>query len=294
MTFSYAPRLICVCLAAFTVLFALCGLLVSLSIPLVLRMVREMSAAAAARFILWLRLMPATMAGLAIIVICIPSYIRFEQRAEPEQVGLTCLVLAFLSLLLFGLSMARTALACLRSLNPRAALALVGVLRQRIVVSKPVRDGLSADQLAMAICHEEAHAQARDNFKRLLMLLAPGMFPGVSALERNWKRFAEWAADDCAVAGDPLRSVSLAGALVQVARLGAAGEPSPLATSLLANANELEARVDRLLNPAPIQRNPHLSAFAAASAWSPAILIVAMLHPAVPARIHDLLEHLLR
>jgi hypothetical protein len=290
VTLSYTVRLICVCLAAFAIVFASIGLLISVSIPFALRIAHKMRAAAAARFILFLRLVPATLSACIVGAVCIPSYIRFEQRAEPEDAGLACLALALLSFSLFSLSLVRAALAWQRSLNPQTALALVGVLRQRIVVSEPVKNNLSAEQLAMALCHEQAHADSRDNLKRLLILLAPGTFPGFSSLERNWKRFAEWAADDRAVAGDPDRSISLAAALVRVARLGLAGEPSPLVTSFLASENDLEARVDRLLNPAPVR---DFGAVAAITVSAFAVLIGAvMLHPGTPAGVHDLLERL--
>ena len=115
-------------------------------------------------------------------------------------------------------------------------------------------NALPAEQLAAALRHEEAHRVSRDNLKRLLLLLTPGLLPGLHgfhAIERGWARFTEWAADDEAVAGDAHLSLYLAAALVRIARMGGAPAPSPLATSFLGDSRELSARVDRLLSPAP-------------------------------------------
>ena len=109
-------------------------------------------------------------------------------------------------------------------------------------------------QLAAALRHEEAHRISRDNLKRLLLLLAPGLLPGLhgfGAIERGWARFSEWAADDDAVAGDAHRSLSLAAALVRVARMGGSAPVSPLTAAFLGDSREISARVDRLLSPAP-------------------------------------------
>lgn len=69
-------------------------------------------------------------------------------------------------------------------------------------------------------------------------------------LERAWRKFAEWADDDRPVAGRARRSFALAAALVRVARMTADEPQSPLAL-LLGDADQLAARVDRLLRPAP-------------------------------------------
>jgi Zn-dependent protease with chaperone function len=177
-----------------------------------------------------------------------------------------------------------------------AVLALVGIVRPRIVVSQAAQRVLSAGQMEMALRHERAHAHSRDNLKRLLILLAPGAFPGRAALEQAWSRFAEWAADDCAAGGSAQESLTLAAALVHVAKLGTIGKPAPLMTAFLATSHDLEARVDRLLNvstpnhpssPRQTSTSHFLSVTAVLTAG---IVVAAAMHP---ARIHSVLERLI-
>ena len=103
---------------------------------------------------------------------------------------------------------------------------MVGAFRPQFVISRNVLETLSPEELDCAIRHERAHRTSADNFKRLLLLLAPDVLPfltnAFSALDRSWITFSEWAADDSAVANDLQRSLSFAGALVHVAQMGAA------------------------------------------------------------------------
>jgi len=286
MTIPYALRLICVCLASFAIVFAVTGFTVSIFVPAALRTAERMRAASAARFILSLRLLPAALAAFTVAAICVPSFVRFEQRDEPEEVGMLCLLLVMFTAAVFAHSIFRTAMAWRRSVNAFSVLALVGIWRPRIVMSDEAREILSPKELDMALLHERAHASSRDNLKRFLIFFTPGAFPRFSSLEQAWKRFAEWAADDRATAGNPECSVSLAGALVQIAKLGKIGEPAPLATPFLAEVSDLEVRVDRLLNPAP-------AAPYAYGSLAPITLLALVLGASLyPEQVHELLEHL--
>ncbi len=73
---------------------------------------------------------------------------------------------------------------------------------------------------------------------------------GSAGVERAWLRFTEWAADDWAVSQDSACSLSLAEALVRVARLGAAAQASPLMSHFVAASVDISVRVERLLSPA--------------------------------------------
>jgi hypothetical protein len=277
MTVPYALRLLCVCLAAFFLIHLAVGLAVSWAAPAAVRVAERMRARRAAAFVLAVRLCPAIFAVLIVVALCLPSFLRFETAGSAEDVSVACLAAALMGLALWIVSIARAGRALNGSLRylrfcrsvgkesalpgeqspvwiisaPAPLIALAGLVRPRLVISREVIGALSSDQLSAALRHEHAHLESRDNWKRLLVLLAPGLIPGradFGALDRAWTRFTEWAADDRAAAGDPQRSVALAAALVRVARLGNTHIAPPLATSLLSDGADLSTRVDRLLN----------------------------------------------
>jgi hypothetical protein len=150
--------------------------------------------------------------------------------------------------------------------------------------------------LSVAVRHEQAHRARRDNLKRLLVCLAPGMLPfyrGCGSIERGWLKFAEWAADDCAVDGNPRRSVALAAALVAVARLGVSRPTLPLATCLVDDAADFTARVDRLVGPTvPAASKEQRQGGWLVVASSVALLGGAATQPAVWRLAHEAIEFL--
>jgi beta-lactamase regulating signal transducer with metallopeptidase domain len=177
---------------------------------------------------------------------------------------------------------------------------LAGIFRPRLVVSRAVVQTLDRTQLAAAVRHERAHSASSDNLRRLAMLLAPGVAPGFrgfARIEQAWSRFAEWAADDRAVAGDPRRSVALAEALLSVARLGLVRPPHLLATPLLCAGEEIGRRVDRLLRPLskpqPVFRQPVvLRACGACLLVTGAVAVLS--GTGMLATVHEALERLIR
>jgi beta-lactamase regulating signal transducer with metallopeptidase domain len=240
-------------------------------------------------------------------------------------VGLACLGAALLGATIWGLSIARAVGALSRSSrhirNCRRAghethlpgesapvwvvekadpvVMLTGVLHPRLVISQQVVTALSADQLAAVLRHEQAHGLFRDNLKRLLVLLTPEILPFLSvytALERAWARIVEWAADDRAVAGNPDASLSLAAALVRVARLGTVPATPTLATSLLSDGCDLSERVDRLLRAAPEESGPPRNTSGLLPGMAVLLagcLVALMLQPATLHSAHEFLEFLI-
>jgi Zn-dependent protease with chaperone function len=323
MMTPYLLRLLCLCLAAFFVIHSVVGLVVAASGPAAVRAARRMRPRLAGRFLLALRMLPAALALFVVAGLCVPSYLWLEPETNLEEVGAGCLAAAILAAALWAISTARGVRAARRSARhareserlgrrsilpgshlpvwlvdaPAPLLALLGVFDSRLVISSPVMNALSAAQLAAALRHEEAHRVSHDNLKRLLLLLAPSLLPGFhgfDAIERGWARFTEWAADDDAVAGDSHLALSLAAALVRIARMGGTPAPLPLSASFLGDSREISARVDRLLSPAPAAlMQPRNGAAVAAGAALAAGCAACMLHPATLESAHRIIEQLI-
>ena len=318
MIVPYMLRLVVLSLGCFYLIHTAFAIGMNMLSPWILTLAQRRNSSSAARLLLSARLLPSAAAILLVAGICVPSYLWLEPETGVEQVGLGCLAMAIfgavswliaaqrgLRAIVFSMRYARH---CpqLRLGNTRLCLiqgapgvfALAGILRPRLVISRDVVHQLSHAEMAAALRHERAHATSHDNLKRLLLLLSPDVLPvhllrGLSALENAWMRFTEWSADDRAVDGDSRRSVSLAGALVRVARMRTPAEISPLATSLVASAGDLEARVNRLLNPAPNYEQPRSLFLAMAALLSGCLLAAITARPTLEAA-HELLERLIR
>jgi Zn-dependent protease with chaperone function len=323
MMAPYLLRLLCLCLAVFFVVHSLVGMVISLSGHAAVRAARRMRPRLAARFLLALRLLPAALALFVVAGLCVPSYLWLEPEISAEEVGAGCLTAAILATALWTIATARGVRAAVRSvrharecerlarlstvpgshlpvwiLNAQApVVALAGLFRSRLMISSPVLNALTPGQLAAALRHEEAHRVSRDNLKRLLLMLAPGLLPGFHGfhtIERGWARFSEWAADDDAVEGDAHRSLSLAAALVRIARMGGTVSPAPLTTYFLGDSREISARVDRLLSPAPAEpARPRNTAVMAAGLALAAACVAGMVHPATLESAHRIIEQLI-
>jgi len=112
----------------------------------------------------------------------------------------------------------------------------------------------SHEALEVAIAHERSHVQQHDNLKLFLLSSLSHAGRTGNAVQR-WRRAAERAADDDAVAGNRTRAVLLAEALVTAAR-AVSTAPATLGMELMPFESELEERVNRLLEKSPLQ-HPH-------------------------------------
>jgi Zn-dependent protease with chaperone function len=278
----------------------------------------------AARFLFFLRVLPAVFAAVLVLGLGVPSYVWLEPRTTVESVSFACCAAAILGAAIWCISIARVVHATLRSSRyarqskqvgrelrrevaavPATVLkvdtpliALTGVFRPRVLVSSSVLGALTPDQFDAALKHENAHRISRDNLKRFVFLLAPGIFllmADLGALERAWSRFSEWAADDEATRGDARLSLLLAGALVRVARMGAVPQPSVAMTHLIADDRDLCTRVDRLLREGAAAETPHWrkSAILSCEALILAVVLAGATHwPAILRTTHEVLERL--
>lgn len=326
MITHYVWRLFCLCLASFVLVNSAVGLATAFASRGAIRMSESMRPRSAARFLFVLRMLPFAMGTVAVLFLCVPSYLWLEPQASYERIGWACLTVALLGVAGWVGSIARVARAVGASVRIGHAwqksgceallpgdlakavivekdgplLALVGVFRPRLVVSRAMLRSLSTEELQLALQHEIAHRSSRDNLKRLLLLLAPTPIPffrGFASLQHTWAKLSEWAADDEAVRGDSRRALSLAAALLRVARMGEASGLSFIHTSLCAGDQDLSARVERLLRvetlPGQLRFQPH--SFAISSSLGVSVCLAILLAwPATLSSVHRLLELFLR
>jgi len=138
--------------------------------------------------------------------------------------------------------------------TPRVA--LVGLRRPFILISKSLLDDGGLDPLALQVVldHERSHATQCDNWKLLLLYCLPRLglrWPGRKTWMQHWQSNAEWAADDDAVGGSRARALMLAEALVVLARTHTVVRQQIACTYLICEDTELALRVERLLNRTP-------------------------------------------
>jgi Zn-dependent protease with chaperone function len=310
MILSYLPRLACLVLACFFLTHAATALAVAMSAQRALRRAESLAPRPAARLVLSLKLMPLGLAAFCAVGICAPSYLRFEPERVDERVSLICLAMAIAGSAIAGIAIIRGLLGCVRSLrflrrcreagsvrddlkalvigSPRPLVALAGIVAPRVIMSLGIVEALNEEELAAVLSHESAHRGSWDNLKRLLMSLTPGF----ASLDRAWVRFAEFAADEEAVAGDAMRAVALASALVRVSRFGPIVEKSAVAIFFLGNTTDLTERVDRLLAPRPCVASSQRTTVSALLLAG--CLAVLAFNPATLRLVQSLLEGLIR
>jgi Zn-dependent protease with chaperone function len=320
MTLPYYLRLLCLCLATFFVVHALAWLAISSVTRGAVRVAGTMKPRMATRFLFVLRITPSALALFLVLGFCIPSYVWLEPNLPTERVGWLCLAAAVLGGLVWVASLGRGMAAVVRTeqyvrhCGGEAAsdsdmlvlpgnspvMAVAGVVHPRLVVSDAVLKTLSVEQQDAAFRHEAAHQASRDNLKKLLFLLTPDVFPmlgRMGRLERAWATYTEWAADDQAVDGDQDRALSLASALVKVAKLGVSPSPSYLLSTLMDTDRDLEVRVDRLLRkPAYAEKPlaPVVAFLRNVGMVASAIGVTLLLWPESLGSVHRLLEQLVQ
>ncbi len=325
MIADYYSRLVFLCFASFFLVHTAAGVAVTLLAPAALRRAEKMPAAAAAALVFSLRLLPFVMASFAVAAFCVPSYLLLEPQTGTEPLGGLCATAAVLGILSWLFAGARAATALWRTLaferecrrsgsemhlegrmtsalvvdSRMPLLALSGVLRPRLFLSREVLETLQPEELEAALRHEKAHRNSRDNLKRLVFLLIPEALPFArcfAPLERSWAKYSEWAADDEASGGDSHRALWLASALLRVARMGSALQPQ-LSASLTACGCGLEARVERLLRT---EAGPEEMAGRGSFVRHRKLLLIGacaaatVLLPGAMACVHGLLERLIQ
>lgn len=251
----------------------------SAAIALVAGRLTDAARGGSAGFWLALRLSPAVLSLGFVAAVFLPSYWRYEPRQFVEGFDVTLTTLAAVALVGVGAGVVRGAAAWraaarrteqwLQAARPLAlpgapmpafalevdapVMALVGIFRPRLLITRPLLDALTDEELRASVAHEFGHWRAWDNLKRLAMRAAPDALFATSAsraIERRWAAAAEHAADRSAGPSQDVRC-ALASALVKIARLTPLPAPVTEPMSLLIDGGDITARVQRLLDDAP-------------------------------------------
>jgi len=258
------------------------------------------------------RMLPGVGALLFVAAVFAPSYWRYEPRdlVEGFDVTLTGFAIVAAALLVAAsvravrawFSASRRTQLWMQTARPLALagapmpafeidteapmLALIGVLRPRLMVTRGLLDALTDEEIAASVAHEVGHSRAWDNLKRLLMRATPDLLSFCSAaraLERRWASAAEHRADRAAAHDSAAARCALASALVKVARLTPTTTPIAEPISTLIDGGDIVSRVERLLADAvpSVRRRSALgwtglavAAGVAAMAYAPALRLV--------------------
>ena len=330
MALPYLLRLVCLCFATFFIVHVASAILVWIGAPAAFKVAQHSQPGFAARFLFLFRMFPFALTVLVVVGFCIPSYLWLEPAVSHEKVGFACLGAATMGFVVWMLSVFRVGFSLLRTSRymskcqrdgqevtvegeaspvlvvKRAGpvMAVAGLLRPKLIVSSGVLHKLTPEQREAAFRHEQAHQASRDNLKRFLCLMAPDALPFVSGfrkIERQWARYTEWAADDHAVDGDSNRALSLAAALVSVAKMGVDHQPSYLLSSLysqlVAEDEDLAVRVDRLLREQQYAEKPLAPLVQVArnvALVTASLVVAAVVWPGSLGSVHQLLEKLIQ
>jgi Zn-dependent protease with chaperone function len=262
--------------------------------------------------LLALRLLPSAGALLIALAVVLPAFVGFEPHREHEAAGPLLIVLAALAAagLAGGIWRAGRAVRAARALlercrpgpdriGPEAVhvaetaepiVAVIGAWRPCIVATESVRAACSGEEFRAVLAHEAAHLAARDNLQLLLLTAAPdalALTPLAAALAERWRAAAECEADQRATGGDAERRLTLASALIKVARLMHSRGSAPPALGMPVAADDVPGRVRALLAPP----TPNASARILAALAACAVLIPLLALPRY-ALLHELIERL--
>ncbi len=257
--------------------------------------------------LLALRLLPVVGGFLLTSCLVTPAFLRFEPARDTEQPGPVLLFLGAAGMFVLLAGSARilraviltrrlrhgwlTSASALPSLDgqtpahlidvPYPLVAIVGVLRPVLVVSRKVASGCSADDVQLIAAHERAHLRARDNLKRLLIDGCPDVVRWTRTgreIATAWSASAEDAADEAATGGDRRARIALAAVLLRVARMAVSGSPAPRLASALVGLSGVERRVRRLAESGPRPSGSLASLYVAAGIVAGALASAAANH----------------
>jgi Zn-dependent protease with chaperone function len=324
---------LCLALAALLACNSLASFATSLFWRGLATRVDKWPAAVRARLLFTLRVLPAMLAVMVVLLVLAPAYATHEPRHSVEPVSLKLAALALLSaagLLLAGWRGMAAWLATRRLLrdwlqqaeplagsidgvqayrlpHPFPVLALVGIWKPRLFIADKLLETLSPTELQAALAHEVGHLDARDNGKRALLRACRDVLtlvPCGRALDRAWHDTAEEAADEFAARKGQAAALDLASALVKIGRLATSETRPDMLVSVSFIGYEsgiLARRVTRLIqiSESDSARAERLTIGMATLHWSTlgalaCLALVAAADPAILVAAHGALEFFVR
>ncbi len=280
-----------------------------------LNRLRDLSAKTSASVLFSARVFPLVASAVGVLLFAAPSFVLLEPRGTDEEVGIAPLVLGVCCLIFLAAGIVRLIRAqaktsrvitgwlqgaseleigatapTFQASGDIPPLALAGVCRPRLLLSKSTVALLSADELKSAVRHEIAHMRFHDNLKKLALRFA--WFPGMTKLEHAWQHAAEVAADDAAVS-NAQEALDLAAALIKVSRL-APSQSLPAISMGLVQDGSVSARVTRLLHWE--ERSGRVKSFRwlTVPSTAAALLALAVAYSPLIAETHRVTEWLVR
>ena len=168
MNLPYTMRLLCLCCASFFVIHLALALVARLGAGTAVRIAEHLKPSSAARLLFFLRMSPLVFSLFAVLAFCIPSYLWLEPEATGEKVGFFCVLTALMGITVWVSSLKRVADAvrgtsrylhecerhgrkitvpgdnapALLLADKTAVMAVAGVFRPQLVISKRVMHGL--------------------------------------------------------------------------------------------------------------------------------------------------------
>ncbi len=289
------------------------------------------TAAARARLLFALRILPALIAFLTVSLLLVPSYLAYEPRHTAESVSFKLGLLALASATGIAVSIYRGIAThratrnltsdWLRQGKPIKVpgieirsyeiqhqfplIGIVGFLRPRLFIASQVLELLTPGEVAAAVAHENGHLAARDNLKRGVLQACRNILliiPSGRLLDKSWSEASEEAADENAALKGNGVALDLASALVKIARIIPLGTRPTMPAGVFLLGDEetkgVKSRVRRLLALATIERRTgsRYDLLTSLSIWVPASLlligfVVAATNPYLLTKVHSLIEH---
>jgi hypothetical protein len=309
--------------------FVIVNGMAAVAVAAVARRLIDQDRARPASLWLGLRLLPAAASSVVVMTMFLPSYWLYEPREYTEGFQAALSIVALLASAIVIAATGRGAAAWMRASRRAASwasvsrpialagssvpvyrievdapvMALVGVCRPRLFVSRSVIAALNDDELAASVAHEVGHRHAFDNFKRLMFLSAPDFLPSAvaRALEQRWASAAELRADRRASDGARDEGAALgarcalASAIVKVARMMPVPATMVEPISTLVDGGDIESRVRSLLDPIDIDpAGARTSRIAPALATALALALIAGGYAPLLRATHEVTEVLVQ